>query len=82
MDEEIPWTSGISNRQILTDSLRTVTVFAAVGFSLLALAWWVTEYFQFSNPHLRVGICAGLAGVIGVPISRWCRARGAGGKKG
>ena len=74
MDDQIPWTGGISNRQILADSLRAVTVFAGIGFSLLALTWWVTGYIQFANPHLRVGICGGLAGVVAVPIARWCRA--------
>jgi hypothetical protein len=74
MHDQIPWNGGISNRQILADSLRAVTVFAAVGFSLLALAWWLTGYINFANPNLRVGICAGLAAVVGYPVARWCRA--------
>jgi hypothetical protein len=74
MDDKIPWTGGISNRQILIDSLRGLTVFGAVGFSLLALAWWITGDIHFVNPNLRVGICAGLAAVLGAPIAQWCRA--------
>jgi len=74
MDDQIPWTGGITNRQILIDSLRALTVFGAVGFTLLALAWWVTGEVHFANPNLRVGICTGLAVMVGGPIARWCRA--------
>ena len=74
MDYQVPWTGGISNRKILIDSLRGLTVWAAVGFSLLALGWWITGNIQFANPNLRVGICAGLGAAMGGPIARWCRA--------
>jgi len=74
MDDQIPWTGGISNRQILIDSLRGLTVWAATSFSLLALAWWVTRDIHFTNPHWRAPICAALAVVLGGPIARWCRA--------
>ncbi len=74
MDDQIPWTGGISNRQILLDSLRGLMVWLAVGFSLLVSGWWVTGYFPFANPNWRAPLCADVAGPLAYLIARWCRA--------
>jgi hypothetical protein len=74
MDKQIPWTGGISNRQILIDSLRGVTVWASVSTSLSVLAWLATNGVHFANPNWRVPICAALAAAVTTPIARWCRA--------
>lgn len=72
MDEQLPWTGGISNRQILADSLRGLIVVAAIGFSLLALALWITGHCQFLEHHVRGPLCAAIAGPLAVLIARWC----------
>ena len=72
MDEQIPWTGGISNRQILLDSLRGLTIWAAIAFSLLALGWWITG--SFANSAWRAAVCAAFAGSLSYPVARWCRA--------
>ena len=74
MDDEIPWTGGISNRQILIDSARGLTVWAAVSVSLFVLAWLATNSIHFANLNWRAPLCATLAVVVGRPIARWCRA--------
>jgi hypothetical protein len=73
MHDRVPWTGGISNREIVIDSLRGLTVWAAVSFSLLALAWWITGYIHFPSPHWRMPVCVALGVVIGGPMARWCR---------
>jgi hypothetical protein len=73
MDHQVPWTGGISNREIFLDSLRGLIVWAAVSFSLFALTWWITGNVHFANPNWRVPICVALVVVIGSPLSRWCR---------
>jgi hypothetical protein len=42
MDDQIPWTGGISNRQIFLDTARSVTVWTAVSVSLV-VAWLQIE---------------------------------------
>jgi hypothetical protein len=74
MDGQVPWTGGISNREIVIDSLRGLTVRAAVSFSLFMLAWWIAGNIPFATPHWRMPVCAALAGVMANPIVRWCRA--------
>jgi hypothetical protein len=76
MDDQIPWTGDMSNRQILMDTARGVTVWAAVSISLFVLAWLATNNLHFANPNWRAPLCAALAVVIGSPIARWCRAKG------
>jgi hypothetical protein len=74
MDDRVPWTGGISNRKILTDSLRELSVWVAVSFSLFVLTWWITGSIQFANSNWRAPACVAVALVIGRPIAKWCRA--------
>jgi hypothetical protein len=73
MYERIPWTGGISNRQILIDSVRGVTTWMSVAISLSVLVWLATDSIHFANPNWRASICAAVAAAVAVPIARWCR---------
>jgi hypothetical protein len=74
MNEQIPWTGGISNRKILIDSIRGATVWASVSTSLFVPAWLATNGVHFANPNWRAPICGALAAAVAAPIARWCRA--------
>jgi hypothetical protein len=73
MDENIPWTGGISNRQIFIDTTRGLTVWLAIAFSLAVLFWWLANDMHLTSPIWRGPVCGALAGVLGSPIARWCR---------
>jgi len=71
--DQIPWTGGISNRQILLDTARSVTVWAAVSISLGMFLWWATSSIQFPGLGMRGPLCGVLVVLLGGPITRWCR---------
>jgi hypothetical protein len=68
-DDKIPWTGGISNRQIFLE----IAVWVAVSISLFLLLWWVLGFIPFLNPHWRGPIAAGVAGASVGPINWWWR---------
>ena len=75
MGDQIPWTGGISNRQIVLDTARGVTVWAAVATSLFMLVWWISGYVHVATTNWKGPACAAFAGVLSGPIARWCRTK-------
>ena len=74
MDEDkIPWTGGISNRQILIDTVRGIAVWAALFILLFLLLWWTGDFIPFIKPSLRGPISAGVAVALARLVTRWWR---------
>jgi hypothetical protein len=73
MNENIPWTGGISNRQIFVDSARGLVTWVAVTISLVVFLWFGTDYVHLPMAW-RGPICGALASALAIPIARWCRA--------
>lgn len=72
MDEDkIPWTGGISNRQILIDTVRGVAVAVVLAILLYLLLWWAGDFIPFIKPSFRGPISAGVAGGSAGLITRW-----------
>jgi hypothetical protein len=74
MNDQIPWTGGISKRQIFIETARGLVVWVAVAASLFMFFWWVTGGLHFVASHWRAPICAGIVAALSGPIARWCRA--------
>jgi hypothetical protein len=50
MHDKTPWTGGISNKQILVDSVRSLAIWLAVTVPLFALLWWLSGAFSVFAP--------------------------------
>jgi hypothetical protein len=74
MEEQIPWTGGLGNREILMDTLRGVVVWLAISFCLAMAFRWAISITNLLSPKFQAPFCGTLAGIIGGKIARWCRA--------
>ena len=73
MDDKIPWTGGISNRQIFIDGAISVLAWLVIGVPLAVLLWWVCDIFSVPD-RFRASVI-GLAGVGSVTILGFIKLR-------
>ena len=69
--DQIPWYGGVSNRQILIDSVRGITIWIGVFIPLIYALWWGASFLSFISPHWQMPICVGLTAALASPIARW-----------
>jgi hypothetical protein len=76
MDEKLPWYGGISNRQILKDTVRVLAIWLAFSVPVFALLWWLSSAFSVFGP-LRpvVGALTVAAGFLGLGLIRFIKWR-------
>jgi hypothetical protein len=74
-DDKIPWTGGISNRQILIDTIRSVAIWVVVFVLVFLLLWWAADFVPFINPRWKVPISSGLSAALVGPVNWWLRRR-------
>jgi hypothetical protein len=76
MDDKTPWTGGISNRQILVDSIRALAIWLAFSVPVFALLWWASGALVIAAPlRSAVGVVAPVAGFLGLGFIRFIKWR-------
>jgi hypothetical protein len=66
MDDKLRWYGGVSNRQILIDSVRALAIWLAFSVPVFALLWWL-------GFRSYVGVAAAVAGLLGYRFIKWRR---------
>lgn len=62
MDDQVPWTGGISNRQIAVDSALGLVKWLALTVLSGAFLWWVSDFLPVPGEFRAYG--AELGGVL------------------
>ena len=73
MDEQIPWYGGISNRQILVDTVKAIAIWLAVFVPVFALLWWLSGFSAFASIRPHVGAITVATALLVSGIIRWRR---------